>query len=235
MKKIIDLLTSRMLSLLGLNFDVELQEDLFSQISSDVFLGSHPTPEQVETLKKKGITHIVSCLDEEKRSKVAFLNADFQTLFLPVKDGIHEDISLALPTFFNFMSHSQSSSSKAKVLVHCEAGVSRSATLVLAHLMNRDRKSFFDTFKELHSKRAKVLPNIGFASQLQKFEHSYCKEKPALDRLSSLAQYLHEICNVPVEIEVLQSVLEANDYNALSAIHAVFGEDIPRVIQGVRV
>jgi hypothetical protein len=39
---------------------------------------------------------------------------------------------------------------------------------------------------------------------------------------------------VPAEIGLLQQMLEGHDYSALRAIRAIFGEDVPRVIQGVR-
>jgi protein-tyrosine phosphatase len=235
MKKILDSLSNQLLSLLGINFEIELREDFFNRILPDIYLGCRPTPEQINLLKKAGITHIVSCLNQEKQSTVAFLADDFQTLFLPVRDAINEDLASVFPAFFAFVEAAQTSGSRAKILVHCEVGVSRSASLVLALLMNRKRKSFIDAYHELRLQRAKVLPNIGFASQLQKFEHSYAQEKPSQGQLSSLAQYLHQVCNVPVEIELLQAALEAHDYNALSALKAVFGEEIPRVIQGVRV
>lgn len=48
------------------------------------------------------------------------------------------------------------------------------------------------------------------------------------------SSYLHRVCNVPVEIAFLQSMLERQEYDALRAIRAIFGEEIPRVIQGVR-
>ena len=234
MNKIVERLKSRMLSILGLDFEIDFQDECFSGIATDLYLGSRPKVGQIEALKKRGITHIVSCLNAEKYSEVAFLEKDFQTIFLPVRDGVREDIASVLPTFFEFISKSKNSSPRTKVLVHCEAGVSRSATLIIALLMVRDHMSFFDAFLEVRSKRAKVLPNIGFASQLQTFEHTNSQAESATGTISSLAQYLHQICNVPLEIELLQAVLEAHEFKALPAIHAVFGDEIPRVIQGVR-
>ena len=52
--------------------------------------------------------------------------------------------------------------------------------------------------------------------------------------VSSLARYLKEVCKVPVELEVLQNVLPRHDYDALRAIQWIFGNEVPRVIQGVR-
>jgi hypothetical protein len=54
------------------------------------------------------------------------------------------------------------------------------------------------------------------------------------DAHSSLAQYLHRICNAPVEIEVLQAALERQRYDAPTALRMIFGGEIPRVVQGVR-
>ena len=49
-----------------------------------------------------------------------------------------------------------------------------------------------------------------------------------------MAQYLHQICNAPVEIEILQSALERHGYDAPEALRMIFGGEIPRVVQGVR-
>lgn len=224
---------NRMLGLLGLDFEIEVQSELFSPISADLYLGSRPKPEQTETLKQKGITHIVSCLDLESRSKVAFLEHEFETGFLPIKDSIEEDISLSLPAFFTFLSDSKRNAPDSKTLVHCEAGVSRSATLVLAHLMTKNHLSFYDAYLNVRSKRTQILPNIGFASQLQQYERR-SQTTAAPGKVSSLARYLQEICHVPVEIELLQDTPEKNDFQAMPALQAIFGDNIPRAIQGIR-
>ena len=76
--------------------------------------------------------------------------------------------------------------------------------------------------------------NIGFASQLQRLEYALHPELRARGELSSLARYLRQICNVPAEVALLQEALERHDCDALRAIRAIFGDDIPRVVQGVR-
>ena len=55
---------------------------------------------------------------------------------------------------------------KGKVLVHCYAGVSRSATIVLAYLMQEHNLSFNAAYKLVKSKRPFISPNDGFRSQL---------------------------------------------------------------------
>jgi hypothetical protein len=170
---------------------------------------------------------------EDERSQMAFLQQDFHHLFLGVHDGMHRDIAGMFSQFFDFAAAAAASDPKAKLFVHCEVGVSRSAALVIALLMKTEGMSFFDAFCRVRSKRFQVLPNIGFASQLQRLEHEL--QPRSVTRVpSSLAQYLHQICNAPVEIEVLQSALERHRYDAPAALRMIFGGDIPRVIQGVR-
>jgi len=235
MKAILDKLADRVLSRLGLglDFSVDLRESFFSEITRTLYLGARPNQERVQELKAAGVTHIVSCLMEEDRSRMAFLQQDFHHLFFGVRDGMHQDIAGTFSQFFDFAAAATASDPKAKVFVHCEVGVSRSATLVIALLMKTEGMSFLDALCRVRSKRFQVLPNIGFASQLQRLEHEL--QPRSVTRVpSSLAQYLHRICNAPVEIEVLQSALERHRYDAPAALRMIFGGDIPRVVQGVR-
>eukprot|EP01100_Stratorugosa_tubuloviscum_P014039 TRINITY_DN727_c2_g1_i1.p1 TRINITY_DN727_c2_g1~~TRINITY_DN727_c2_g1_i1.p1 ORF type:complete len:175 (-),score=60.09 TRINITY_DN727_c2_g1_i1:104-628(-) len=55
------------------------------------------------------------------------------------------------------------------LLVHCAAGVSRSATIVCAYLMNQCQMDFEQAIQFLKSKRNCICPNIGFLNQLQSF------------------------------------------------------------------
>ncbi len=218
---------------LGLDFSVDLRGASFSQITQTLYLGARPNQARVQELKEAGVTHVVSCLMEDERSQVAFLRRDFHHLFLGVHDGMHHDIAETFSHFFDFAEAATTRDSNAKLFVHCEVGVSRSATLAIAWLMKTEDMGFFDALCRVRSKRIQVLPNIGFASQLQRLEHEL-QPRSATNAPSSLAQYLHGICNVPVEIDVLQSALERHQYDAPAALAAIFGGEIPRVVQGVR-
>jgi protein-tyrosine phosphatase len=235
MKAILDKVADRLLSVLGLglDFSVDLQESFFSQITPTLYLGARPNRERVQELKSAGVTHVVSCLMEDDRSQVAFLQQHFHHLFFGVHDGIHQDITETFSQFFDFAEAASASDPNAKLFVHCEVGVSRSATLAIALLMKTEAMSFFDALCRVRSKRFQVLPNIGFASQLQRLEHEL-QPQSVNSAPSSLAQYLHQVCNAPVEIDVLQSALERHRYDALTSLRMIFGDDIPRVIQGVR-
>ena len=57
------------------------------------------------------------------------------------------------------------------VLVHCQLGMSRSATAVLAYLMSREHVSFDEALHDLMRCRKIVQPNLGFCNQLKGLEN----------------------------------------------------------------
>lgn len=229
-------LTDRLLALVGLDFDftVDVQRKPLSEITDSLFVGRRPTVDDTASLKQVGITHIVSCLPERERGAMQFLSEDFRWLFVPLHDGIEEDIGRVFPEVFRFGTTEPVAATRSRLLVHCEVGVSRSATLAIAWVMKTDHMTFLDAYRKVRARRPEVLPNIGFASQLQRFEHALRPELRSTGQPSSLARYLREVCNVPVDVDQLQQALTRHDFDAAAAIREIFGDEIPRVVQGVR-
>eukprot|EP01016_Furgasonia_blochmanni_P007181 TRINITY_DN12875_c0_g1_i7.p1 TRINITY_DN12875_c0_g1~~TRINITY_DN12875_c0_g1_i7.p1 ORF type:complete len:237 (+),score=28.06 TRINITY_DN12875_c0_g1_i7:61-711(+) len=56
------------------------------------------------------------------------------------------------------------------VYVHCFAGVSRSATIIIAYLMKKFSWNFEKSYKFAKAKRRQVWPNSGFIRQLRNYE-----------------------------------------------------------------
>ena len=73
----------------------------------------------------------------------------------------------------------------SKVLVHCQAGVSRSPTIVIAYLMHKYKIKMNDAYNRVRELRPIVAPNFIFMSQLFDFEanmfsstHQVVPQKP---------------------------------------------------------
>lgn len=69
-----------------------------------------------------------------------------------------------------FSSTEEAYQSGQGVLVHCQAGVSRSATIVIAYLMKHTLMTMTDAYKYVRSRRPVVSPNLNFMGQLLEFE-----------------------------------------------------------------
>jgi len=64
----------------------------------------------------------------------------------------------------------QSIMSGNTVAVHCFAGVSRSATIVIAYLMKYENYSFEKAIEHVFEARPVICPNIGFLKLLKEFK-----------------------------------------------------------------
>lgn len=57
-----------------------------------------------------------------------------------------------------------------KILVHCEGGISRSPTIVISYLMKYNRMTLKEAMEHVSQQRPIICPNMGFMSELKKFE-----------------------------------------------------------------
>lgn len=60
--------------------------------------------------------------------------------------------------------------SGGRVLVHCQAGISRSATICLAYLIHARRVRLNEAFEFVKRRRQVISPNLAFMGQLLQFE-----------------------------------------------------------------
>lgn len=60
--------------------------------------------------------------------------------------------------------------SGGKVLVHCEAGISRSPTICMAYIMRTQQLRLDEAFDIIKQRRAVISPNFSFMGQLLQFE-----------------------------------------------------------------
>eukprot|EP01103_Thecamoeba_quadrilineata_P007399 TRINITY_DN17281_c0_g1_i1.p1 TRINITY_DN17281_c0_g1~~TRINITY_DN17281_c0_g1_i1.p1 ORF type:complete len:677 (-),score=163.30 TRINITY_DN17281_c0_g1_i1:300-2330(-) len=132
-------------------------------IIAGLYLGDKKSAFNLAALQERNITHVISMIgDTPFESKVQYLNQS-------IDDAVDQDIITIFPTTNAFIQKARESS--GGVLVHCQKGVSRSATVVIAFLMFSQRLSFYDASDFVCLKRAIVCPNLGFIEQLKQYEN----------------------------------------------------------------
>jgi predicted protein tyrosine phosphatase len=118
--------------------------------------------------KKIGVSHIVEVHDKK------FKNTDHvegvQYLSLEFDDRSFVDISQQLVQATGFIANSVKGG--GTVLVHCSAGASRSASLVLGYLVATEQLTVEDALQQLRAIRSVVDPNCGFLNQVREYANA---------------------------------------------------------------
>ena len=160
------------------------------QILPYLFLGSDICAQDLEALVHLGVTHIVNatvdCKNHHKDAQA------FEYLQLPLKDNEDEDIGKYFASSSEFISKALEAKSNNRVLVHCAQGISRSVTIVLAHLLiSRQAQTLKDAFAHVSSRREQAFPNNGFWIALEKLERKITK-RSTLDAITVNGRSLKE-------------------------------------------
>jgi len=111
-----------------------------------------------EFLEKHKITAVLTINNEP-------LKTNLNTMFLKLPDNCQSRIGDHFEKIVEFITENEC------VLVHCHAGVSRSATAVIAFLMHYKNWNLDEAEQFVRSKRPIICPNFSFMGQLKRFEN----------------------------------------------------------------
>ena len=131
-----------------------------TQILPNLFLGNIHDAININFLVKNKIKAIVNASDyHNKYVHFSYMNID-------VEDVEAADIQKYFTKVSRFICNCLIKGHA--VLVHCNGGISRSPTLVIAFLIQKRRMSLTDAITFVRQKRPVILPNDGFLAQLRK-------------------------------------------------------------------
>lgn len=134
------------------------------EILSHLYLGSEIHASQKELLGRLGITSVVNV----SRNIPNFFEDTFHYKSVPVDDTYTADIGKWFEEAAKFIDSVKNS--KGRVLVHCQAGISRSATICLAYLISRYRLRLDEAYEYVKKRRSIISPNFNFMGQLLNWE-----------------------------------------------------------------
>ena len=129
-----------------------------------IYIGSQKEASARGWLIKHKIKHILNAtIDIHNRYPL-----EFNYLTIPIDDSLECDLNPYLQEAFDFID--QAVNNKEYILVHCVAGVSRSASLVIYYLIKEYKLTYQSSFKTIRKVRSIVYPNPNFKRQLLQFE-----------------------------------------------------------------
>ncbi|XP_028654116.1 dual specificity protein phosphatase 2 [Erpetoichthys calabaricus] len=129
-----------------------------------LFLGSAHHSSHREALRSLRITAVLNV----SSSCPNLFENELQYKCIPVEDSQAADISSWFAEAIEFIDSVKNNG--GRVLVHCQAGISRSATICLAYLIQSWRVRLDEAFDFVKQRRGVISPNLGFMGQLLQFE-----------------------------------------------------------------
>ncbi|XP_060612996.1 dual specificity protein phosphatase 14 [Anolis sagrei] len=135
-----------------------------AQITPFLYLSKGSVASNRQLLLARGITCIVNATVEVPNANFP----NFEYYRVPVADMPSAPISM----YFDSVADKIQSVARKRgaTLVHCAAGVSRSATLCIAYLMKYQNVSLHEAYNWVKSRRPVINPNVGFWRQLIDYE-----------------------------------------------------------------
>ncbi|XP_048462981.1 dual specificity protein phosphatase 8-like isoform X2 [Rhincodon typus] len=157
-----------------------------TRILPHLYLGSQKDVLNKDLMVQNGITYVLnasnSCPKPDFISESHFMR-------IPVNDNYCEKLLPWLDESVVFIDKAKVSN--CRVLVHCLAGISRSATVAIAYIMKTMGLSSDDAYRFVKDRRPSISPNFNFMGQLLEYEknlkllkvRSLSSLKPQADRL----------------------------------------------------
>jgi dual specificity MAP kinase phosphatase len=168
-----------------------------------IYLGNANHASQKELLDKLGVTAI---LNVSKTCPVVFKNS-YEYKTIAVDDNARENISTHFDDAIKFIDDVKSRN--GKVLVHCRAGISRSATICIAYLMRKYDYTLDQAYEYTKKRRAAISPNFNFLGQLLALESELnAKRKAEEMQRPSTARF-----PLPLTLDIKKAPLTCTQFN----------------------
>lgn len=177
------------------------------EILPGLYLGDSVHSAQQDALRELGIT----CLLNVSTTCKNMFEQEFDYMNIPVNDNDSANLSSWFDKAIHFIDNARDND--GKVLVHCQAGVSRSATVCIAYLMYKNNMTLEDAFDHVRARRGIISPNLNFMQQLKEFEKDIfgAKDYDTSDSVSSISTSL-----ASVDFDASCSTSSNSDFSASS-------------------
>ena len=197
-----------------------------------VYLGNYEAASDVALLKKHGVKAVLTVAADLRLNYPS--SEGFTHEVISAQDMVSFDLSKHFSRCFDFIDRLRA---ETNVLVHCLAGISRSATIVIMYLMRGSHMSFESAFSFVKKRRKIIFPNPGFVRQLRVFSSQLkgkgaekgtrSRSKAKVDEFSSSANALRSLSlsNVQKKQEPISFKTPQKSYNYYNVNFATPGPE----------
>lgn len=138
-----------------------------TRILPHLYLGSQKDVLNKDLMTQNGISYVLNA--SNSCPKPDFI-CESRFMRIPINDNYCEKLLPWLDKSIEFIDKAKLSS--CQVIVHCLAGISRSATIAIAYIMKTMGMSSDDAYRFVKDRRPSISPNFNFLGQLLEYERS---------------------------------------------------------------
>ncbi|XP_069326537.1 dual specificity protein phosphatase 8 [Eulemur rufifrons] len=138
-----------------------------TRILPHLYLGSQKDVLDKDLMTQNGISYVLNA--SNSCPKPDFI-CESRFMRIPINDNYCEKLLPWLDKSVEFIDKAKLSS--CQVIVHCLAGISRSATIAIAYIMKTMGMSSDDAYRFVKDRRPSISPNFNFLGQLLEYERS---------------------------------------------------------------
>lgn len=136
------------------------------KIIDHLYISDFSSACDIDTLNKYNITHIITIIPG-----VAAIYPDkFTYLTIDVVDRSYSNIEIYFNDANTFIENAINEG--GNVLIHCQKGISRSATIAMAYLIMKKKYTYEDAYIKMKEARCCINPNLGFTQQLKNIKNN---------------------------------------------------------------
>ncbi|XP_050437089.1 dual specificity protein phosphatase 10-like isoform X2 [Adelges cooleyi] len=138
-----------------------------------LYLGNSKDADDHEGLSAMGVTRVLNVTtSQQSPSPQAGDHRTAGILYkrLSALDNGHANLKQYFEEAFEFIEGARKTG--GSVLIHCQAGISRSPTIAIAYVMRHHKLSMVDAYKTVKAARPIISPNLNFMGQLLELEQS---------------------------------------------------------------
>ena len=136
------------------------------RVDSNVYIGGYQIAADPNFIRREGISRIVKLFGDTREYPGGYhRHRGVKYLIIPADDDPDYDIRDGAVAAVRFIQ--EGIADNERILVHCHAGISRSATVVLLHLMINRGYDLDTAIARLKLVRSFISPNPGFMEHLR--------------------------------------------------------------------
>jgi protein-tyrosine phosphatase len=206
-----------------------------AQISPNLYLSSVNPAQDLILLKQLQVNCVLNVTGYEHNSNKLRFEIDYPpeitAKHIIMADEMNVKISDHFDEALGFIHENIGKNTLNKILIHCEAGISRSPTIVIAYLMRYQNQSLKNAYDIVKQRKNNVGPHAGFFEELIQFEQQIKRNngprgndsfKPSISLHAYLVQQMSEGAAAEFTREQISTALEQTNNQPNLALNLLF-------------